>query len=52
MATSDGKVNLDAMLSRKPLYPTERNAAPSRICVTGEQRIWQKQASARLPGRP
>ncbi len=31
-----GQVNLERMLSRKPLHDAEKQAAPATVCVTGE----------------
>lgn len=43
-----GRVNMESMLERKPLHPVEQQAAPARICVTGEDTTM---ASALLPAR-
>lgn len=36
MEAQRGQVNMDRLLSRKPLHDLERRAEPCKFCVTGE----------------
>lgn len=52
MAGKDGRVNMREMLERKPLYPAEREADPTLVCVTGDYTLksrWPMRRRAQVP---